>query len=167
MNEIDNSKIQDTDISLGLFLETLATAKDLPLVFHYDGRSVKGGYHVTEVKAGQFAALDCGGQSGKLDRDLRTAMGYRTHMLAAKFAAIISKVSEQVKFDGSAKLTFELSDGVQPIQLYEAAYPSLCAGRVLIELAARQASFKPRNRWLAEEAIKTAACCGPSSQKSA
>lgn len=142
MNEIDNSKIQDTDISLGLFLGTLATAKDLPLVFHYDARSVKGRYHVTE--AGQFAALDCGANPERWteiyvqlwDND----EGNRTHMLAGKFAAIISKVSEHVKFSGSAKLTFEVSDGVRPMQLYQAAYPSLRGDHVLIELAAPQES---------------------------
>lgn len=36
-------------------------------------------------------------------------------MLAGKFAAIIRKVSEHVQLDGSAKLTFELSDGVLPM----------------------------------------------------
>ena len=30
------------------------------LVFSYDGRDVLSGYHVTEVKAGRFASLDCG-----------------------------------------------------------------------------------------------------------
>jgi len=171
MNAIDNSKIQRTDINLGLLLETLATAKDLPLVFHYDGRPVKGGYHVTEVKAGQFAALDCGAnpeawteifvQLWDIDED------DRTHMPAGKFAAIIRKVSEHVKLDGSAKLTFEVSDGVRPMQLYQAAYPNLRAGQVHIELAARPASCKPRDRWLAEETGKGVTCCGPSSQKSA
>jgi hypothetical protein len=60
MDAIDNSKMQDRDISLGPLLDFLAGAKDLPLVFNYDGRPVKPGYHVTEVKAGEFAALDCG-----------------------------------------------------------------------------------------------------------
>ena len=107
MNAIDNSKIQSADISLGLLLETLAPAKDLPLVFHYDGRPVKGGYHVTEVKVGQFSALDCGAnpeawteifvQLWDIDED------DRTHMAAGKFAAIIRKVSEHMKLDGSAR----------------------------------------------------------------
>lgn len=166
MNAIDNSKIQSTDINLGLLLETLSTAKDLALVFHYDGRPVKGGYHVTEVKAGQFAALDCGAnpeswteifvQLWDIDED------GRTHMPAGKFAAIVRKVSEHVRLDGSAKLTFEISDGVQPMQLYQAAYPSLRAGQVHIELAPRPASCKPRDRWLAEQANATTTCCGPS-----
>lgn len=97
MNAIDNSKISSEDISLGLLLDTLAGAKDLPLVFHYDGRPVKAGYHVTEVKAGHFSALDCGAnpeawseifvQLWDIDED------GRTHMPGGKFSAIIRKVS--------------------------------------------------------------------------
>ncbi|WP_244471174.1 DUF6428 family protein, partial [Rhizobium ecuadorense] len=60
MNAIDNGKIQEDDISLGLLLNTLDGERDAPLVFYYDGRPVKPGYHITEVKAGQFSALDCG-----------------------------------------------------------------------------------------------------------
>lgn len=43
-------------------LDIIDGVRDLPLIFSYDGRPVKGGYHVTEVKAGQFAALDCGAE---------------------------------------------------------------------------------------------------------
>ena len=48
------------DITIGGLLGFLAAHTDKPLVFFYGGRPVKAGYHVTEVKAGQFAALDCG-----------------------------------------------------------------------------------------------------------
>jgi hypothetical protein len=61
MNAMDKPLLE-TDISLGRLLDTIDSVRDLPLVFSYDGRSVKGGYHVTEVKAGQFAALDCGAE---------------------------------------------------------------------------------------------------------
>ncbi|TDW26672.1 hypothetical protein EV128_1132 [Rhizobium azibense] len=169
MNAIDNSKMQDRDISLGLLLDFLAGAKDLPLVFHYDGRPVKPGYHVTEVKAGEFAALDCGAnpeawreifiQLWDIDED------DRTHMPAGKFHAIIRKVTEHVKLDGSARLTFEVSDGVRPMQLYCAAMPALVGGMVHVELAPRPASCKPRERWLKEEARKTEACCRPTHGK--
>ncbi len=43
-----------------MLLDTLAGAKDVPLVFHYDGHPVKAGFYVTEVEAGHFSALDCG-----------------------------------------------------------------------------------------------------------
>jgi hypothetical protein len=42
-------------------------------------------------------------------------------MSAGKFHAIIRKVTEHVKLDCSARLTFEVSDDVRPMQLYCAA----------------------------------------------
>ncbi len=96
MNAID--KTVSTGISLGHLLDVLAVAPDAPLVFNYDGNAVRPGYHVTGVKAGMFSALDCGPnpeawseifvQVWDIDED------GRTHMPAAKFAAIIRKVSD-------------------------------------------------------------------------
>lgn len=170
MNAIDNSKMQKDDISLGELMSILTGAKDSPVVFHYDGHPVKPGYHVTEVKAGQFSALDCGAnpeawseifiQLWDIDED------DRTHMPAGKFHAIIRKVTEHVKLDDSAKLTFEVSDGIQPMQLYCASMPTLRAGAVHVELSARPASCKPRDRWLAEQQAAAQSCCGPSTGKS-
>jgi len=73
-------------------------------------------------------------------------------------------VPEHLKLDGSAKLTFEVSDGVRPIQLYCAAPPALRSGAVHVDLVPRPASCKPRDRWLAEENHKASACCGPAQQ---
>lgn len=169
MNVIDNSQFSVTDVTLGVLLEALAARPQLPLVFHYDGAPVRGGYHITEVKAGQFSALDCGAnpeawseifvQLWDIDED------GRTHMTAGKFAAIVRKVSEHVALDGSAKLTFEVSDGIRPMQLYCAAAPALRDDALHVELAPRPASCKPRDRWLASqvEAVP-AACCAPSAQ---
>jgi hypothetical protein len=168
MNAIDKSL--SFDISLGTLLEALAASPDLPLAFRYDGRLVKPGYHVTEVKAGQFSALDCGANPEAWSEifvqlwDIEE--GDRTHMRAGKFAAIIRKVSEHLKLDGSAKLTFEVSDGVRPMQLYCASSPTISEGAIHIDLVPRAASCKPRDRWLAEQAefqsqARAAACCGP------
>lgn len=172
MNAIDNSKVQEDDISLGLLLSALAGARGSPLIFYCDGRPVKPGYHVTEVKVGQFSALDCGANPEAWTEifiqlwDIEE--GERTHMPAGKFYAIIRKVTEHVKLDDSAKLTFEVSDGVQPMQLYRAAMPMLRAGAVHVELSPRPASCKPRDRWLAEQQAQScraptaggSACCG-------
>lgn len=163
MNAIDNSKIRNDDISLGELMSALSGARDSPLIFYYDGRPVKPGYHVTEVKAGQFSALDCGAnpeawseifiQLWDIEED------DRTHMPAGKFHAIIRKVTEHVKLDDTARLTFEVSDGLQPMQLHCASLPTLRAGAVHVELSPRAASCKPRDRWLAEQE-KAASCCG-------
>jgi hypothetical protein len=154
------------DITLGDLLSVLDTEAERPLVFFYDGRPVKHGYHVTEVKAGQFAALDCGAnpeawteifvQLWDVDEDARQ------HMAAGKFAKIIRKVSEHVGLDGSAKLTFEVSDGVVPMALYRAAAPEILEGEVHVALSARPSSCKPRDRWLKEQQAtqQATSCCG-------
>ncbi|MBX4929098.1 DUF6428 family protein [Rhizobium binae] len=166
MNAVDNNNMQAEEISLGLLLDALSGNKEAPLVFHYEGRPVKPGYHITEVKAGQFSALDCGANPEAWNEifiqlwDIEE--GGRTHMPAGKFHAIVLKVSEHVQLDASAKLTFEVSDGVRPMQLYSAAMPVLRGGAVHVALSPRPASCKPRDRWLAEESRKAAACCGPS-----
>ncbi|MDO3431375.1 DUF6428 family protein [Rhizobium sp. CBN3] len=166
MNAID--KTLSADITLGHLLDSLGAAPDAPLVFYYDGRAVKAGYHVTEVKAGQFSALDCGAnpeawseifvQLWDIDED------EPTHMPAGKFAAIIRKVSDHVRLEPSAKLTFEVSDGEKPMALYCAASPQLHGGSFQVVLNARPSSCKPRDRWLAEEKAKTS-CCGSSSSQ--
>lgn len=168
MNAIDNSMTGTQDISLGDLMSVLSQAKELPLVFHYDGWPVKAGYHVTEVKAGQFSALDCGANPEAWHEIFIQLWdidgGERTHITAGKFQAIVQKVTEYVALDGTAKLTFEISDGVRPMQLYFASAPTIQAGTVHVELQPRSASCKPRDRWLAESTA-VSACCGPETSK--
>ena len=49
------------DITIGALLDGCDRHAASPLVFSCEGRAIRPGYHVTEVKAGDFAALDCGG----------------------------------------------------------------------------------------------------------
>jgi len=72
-----------TDLTIGDLLGVLASHKDKPLVFRYGGRPVKPGYHVTEVKAGQFSALDCGAKSRILVGNLHPALGRRRRRTGA------------------------------------------------------------------------------------
>lgn len=167
MTAID--KAVSSDITLGELLDGLAAAPDTPLVFVYDGHPVKTGYHVTEVKAGAFSALDCGAnpeawsemfvQLWDIDED------GRSHMPAGKFSAIIRKVSDHVRLDPAAKLTFEVSDGNRPMALYCASSPRLTEGRFEVALAARPSSCKPRDRWLMEQATAANSCCGPATTR--
>ena len=153
------------DISIGTLLAGLAAHKEKALVFTYGGRTIRPGYHVTEVKAGHFAALDCGANAeswSEIFIQLLDGHEERLHMPAGKFSAIIRKVTEHVALDLTAKLTFEVSDGVRPMELYCASLPTLSGNDVIVELAPRPASCKPRDRWLEEQ--KTAnACCAASS----
>jgi hypothetical protein len=173
-----NCELQSPPTALSdgiLMADLLAFLKDhpnLPLVFLYGGREVKPGYHVTEVKAGHFSALDCGANPeawAELFVQLWDVQdGDRTHMHANKFSAIIGKVADHVSLDYAAKLTFEVSDGVVPMQLYQASAAQLRNGRIDVSLIPRVSSCKPRDRWLAtqtettsgkESATSATRCC--------
>lgn len=157
------SMLGPADVTIDALLGVLAAHKEKPLVFFYDGRAIQPGYHVTEVKAGLFAALDCGANPEAWSEIFVQLWDVneddRAHMPAGRFSAIIGKVTEHVGLDHPAKLTFEVSDGVRPMQLYRAALPEIVAGSVHVELSPRPASCKPRDRWL-EEQRKASACCG-------
>ena len=161
----NTSRSAPDDITLGEMLDELSRHPAKPLVFSYAGRSVKPGYHVTEVKAGQFASLDCGANpeswSEIFVQLLDVNDGGRTHMPAGKFAAIIRKVAERVPLDPGARLTFEISDGIEPMQLHRASLPVAFDGEVRVLLSPRPATCKPRDGWLPEESRPEAAgCCG-------
>jgi hypothetical protein len=168
MLTLDKTEISQADISLGALLAALDDRPELPLVFHYAGRPIRGGYHITEVKAGQFSALDCGANPEAWSEifvqlwDVEDDQ--RSHMKASKFAAIIRKVSEHVGLDSTAKLTFEVSDGVRPMQLFSADNPRVDGQVMNIDLGPRPASCKPRDRWLAEKQASAAPCCGTSTK---
>lgn len=149
------------EISAQSLLETLARHKDKKLVFAYDGRDVRPSYHVTEVKTGSFRALDCGANAERWNETFIQLWDIeeenRGHMPVSKFLAIIGKVGEAVGFDADAKLTFEVSDGVKPMQIYRAERMDI-GDEVRVTLSPRPSSCKPRDRWLAEQTAS--ACCG-------
>lgn len=153
------------DLTLGELLAVIDANSDLALIFHYGGQAVKPGYHVTEVKAGQFAALDCGAQPESWTEIFVQLWdvdeGGRSHMKASKFARIIRMVSEHIGLDGQVRLTFEASDGIAPIQLHRAALPVVDGAALHVALSPRAASCKPRDRWLKESgsAPSPSPCC--------
>ncbi|MGE3992563.1 DUF6428 family protein [Pseudorhodoplanes sp.] len=154
------------EITAAGLLETLADHKEKALVFNYEGLDVKPSYHVTEVKSGSFNALDCGAnpeswhetfiQLWDIDEE------HRGHMPVGKFLGIMKKVSDSVPLSPEAKLTFEVSDGVKPMQLYKADKTLIDGGIVRVLLSARPSSCKPRDRWLDEQ---NASPCAPKSSQ--
>jgi hypothetical protein len=156
------------EISAAALLQTLAQHAGKPLIFSYEGRDVLPGYHVTEVKTGAFQALDCGANHESWREifiqlwDVPPEDGCG-HLAVGKFLAIIRKVADAVPFDAAARLTFEVRDGRRAMQLYYASGITHGNDAVWIELTARPASCKPRDRWLAEQAAASA-CCAPRTQ---
>ncbi|MDO9413069.1 MAG: DUF6428 family protein [Pseudolabrys sp.] len=157
------------EVSAQSLLDRLAGHTEKSLIFFYEGRDVRPSYHVTEVKTGTFRGLDCGANVEHWNEtfiqlwDIEEAN--REHMRVRKFLAIIGKVGEAVGLDADAKLTFEVSDGVRPMQIYRAERIEV-ADSVRVHLSARPSSCKPRDRWLVEETARSAAsCCAPKAQK--
>ncbi|WP_342361215.1 DUF6428 family protein [Terrarubrum flagellatum] len=168
MIESDKREIPElqasNDLPLGALLDLFSAHAGAPLVFNYQGRSVKPGYHVTEVKAGRFEGLDCGANPEAWSEVFVQLWDVdesgRTHMPAGKFAAIIGKVAAHTPLDPAAKLTFEVSDGVRPIALHRAASARLAGDAIHVALEPRAASCKPRDRWL-EAQSTLSGCCAP------
>lgn len=159
--------VDPADISIGELLAHISRHGSKPIVFTYDGRVTRPGFHVTEVKSAQFSALDCEANPESWTEIFVQLWDVNEdgHCLTAgKFAAIIRKVTEHVALDGTARLTFEVSDGVAPMQLYRAALPDVTGGEVHIALSPRPASCKPRDRWLAQKQQASACCAGAQPQ---
>jgi hypothetical protein len=155
---------ESNELTLELLLGSLASHKERPLIFTYDGQRVKPGYHVTEVKAGHFDALDCGANPESWTEvfvQLWDVDGDGPHMNAGKFSGIISKVSERVDLDQAAKLSFEVSDGIRPMQIHHAGKVEIVGQEIHVALKARPASCKPLDRALETER-KAQTCCAPS-----
>jgi hypothetical protein len=153
--------LHPAELSAQSVLDTLAGHKDKGLVFHYGGRDVLPGYHVTEVKTGSFRGLDCGANTESWNETFIQLWDVpedsRAHMPIWKFLTILRKVSDAVGFDPDARLTFEVSNGIVAMQLYRAE--RIEAGEIVrVHLSPRPASCKPRDRWL-EQTTKQA-CCG-------
>jgi hypothetical protein len=179
--------IAGSEPTTGGLLDSLRSHRALPLVFAYADRRTRAGYHVTEVKSGRFAALDCGANPEAWTEtfiqvwDVPGEPGSRM-MSVGKFLAIMDKVARDVGFDSASRLTFECGDDLGVIGLYAVESISLDADGVLVSLSPRHASCKPRDRWfenngvakpvrlteadaVAEEAVRKAVsgcCSGPS-----
>lgn len=159
-------KGSSNEITARDLLVVLARLPDSPLLFIYDGATIRPGYHVTEVKTGRFTSLDCGANAEAWTEtfiqlwDIDEAD--RSHMTAGKFTAIIDKVAKLSALDPDTKLTFEVSDGEQAMRLFKAANLQIDDHRVVVSLGQRPASCKPRDRWLSDTPA-TPSCCAPAS----
>ena len=160
--------VSGNEVSAASLLDTLGAHRQRTLIFNYEGRDVLPGYHVTEVKTGAFQALDCGANFESWHETFIQLWDIapedeRRFMPVGKFLSIIGKVAAQVPFDPNAKLTFEVSDGSQPIQLYRVSRVEVADEIVRVMLSRRPASCKPRDRWLEQQ--QAAACCAPNASE--
>ncbi|WP_162861311.1 DUF6428 family protein [Muricoccus nepalensis] len=152
------------DASFGAVLDALAPHGSRRLVISYDGRLVQPGYHVTEVKAGSFVTLDCGGNPDAWQEtilqveDLPASVENPNHMEVGKFLAILEKVAVRVSLQRESRLTFEVGPPGRPMQVFDVEIIRIEATQAVIELGPRPAICKPRHRAEQETAKASSAC---------
>lgn len=151
------------DGTLGALLDALAPQAGKALVIEYGGRRIGPGYHVTEVKAGSFVALDCGGnpdhwQETILQVEDLPGRDGRTFMAAAKFRSILGTVAARIDLAPGARLTFEVGPPGEPMQVFNVETLDSDAEHVVLYLAARPAICKPRYRAASAAPVP---CCSP------
>src|SRR5689334_14089145 len=119
--------IFNSDTSLGAVLAALVPHGGKNLIIAYDdGSLVQTGYHVTEVKAGSFVTLDCGGnpdawQETVLQVEDIPAENEDKVMTVGKFRSILAAVDGKIRLNSDARLTIEVSRPNQPMRIYDVA----------------------------------------------
>ncbi|MBB5696504.1 DUF6428 family protein [Muricoccus pecuniae] len=156
-----------SDASLGALLDALRPYGSRQLVISYDGRRTQPGYHVTEVKAGSFLTLNCGGNPDAWQEtilqveDLPASAEKPDHMEVGKFLSILEKVAARVSLQPGSRLTSEVGPPGRPMQIFDVEAIRIEAAGVVVELGPRPAICKPRHR-AEQEAKAASACCAPS-----
>jgi hypothetical protein len=154
------------DTSLAAVLSALSGHDDLPLAIQYGDRIARRGYHITEVKAGAFVTLDCGGNPDAWQEtilqveDLPAGEAERP-MTAGKFRRILAEVDAKVRLNGDARLTVEIGRPDDPMQVFDVAGIVVGDTELSLRLDPRAAICKPRHRAQIEQA--QSACCTPKS----
>lgn len=101
------------------FLDQLIPHDQLPLRWRAGDAAVPGGYHVTEIKATEVHAVDCGGSTGRWDETVLQVLppagaGDEPSMTVAKFLAIYARVSQALTLSDGAHVRVEYGPIGQP-----------------------------------------------------
>jgi hypothetical protein len=158
-------EVEDT---LGAVLQRLQGHDEATLSIVYGDRQVQSGYHVTEVKAGSFQTLDCGGNPDAWQETVLQVEDIpgegKPQMTAGKFASILGQVDRKVRLNHHARLTIEIGRPGEAMRVFDVADISVQDDRTVLTLGVRAAICKPRHR--AQKAEATA-CCAPAAKASA
>ncbi|MFT3987460.1 DUF6428 family protein [Aestuariivirga sp.] len=137
--------------SVAAVLDTLGHDGERPLLIEYAGRTIQPGYHVTEVKAGSFVTLDCGGAPDGWNEtvlqveDLPLEASGRP-MTARRFKAILAKAASMLELDMASRMTFEVGRPDEAMRIFDVRSVRAEPTAVWISLAPRPAVCKPRHR---------------------
>ncbi len=149
-------------LSLSDVLEALAGNAEKVLDVQTMDGMIGEGYHITEVKAGAFTTVDCGGNPDQWNETVLQIedrpLSDGRQMTAGKFAAIVSAVQKKVILDGDARLTIEEGPTGVPMRVHDVTAVLEGVESVTLVLSPRNALCKPQHR---EEVAGASACCAP------
>lgn len=169
-NTSPNLDAVQPDSSLASVLAALTSHEDKELQIIYGQRRTQRGYHVTEVKAGSFVALDCGSnadawQETVLQVEDIPLQGGSHAMTVGKFRNILAQVDKKVRLNGDARVTVEIGLPGEPMQVFDVAGVGVDGDVVTMQLGPRPAICKPRHR-AAAQAAAASSCCSSSASSS-
>jgi Family of unknown function (DUF6428) len=143
------------------FIAQLRDARSKQVVFvNEEGRTIHGGYHLTELKAATFDTVDCGAQKNHWNETIVQLWVPENEesnefMAAKKFLSIYDQVSGMIALDPEAEIRFEYGDEDFPPSHYHVGEITEDKRTIRVELLPPQATCKARDR-----REQGAACCG-------
>ena len=148
------------------FIAALRKAPDYRLIFENDAAdAVRAGYHLTEIKAAHFDAVDCGSQTNQWHETIvQLWVPADTHdddeyMTAGKFLRIFDKVTSMIPLQLESEIRVEYGDENFFPSLYHVEAVTGENGDTRVLLVPPATTCKARDRRLAEAEIR--ACCQP------
>ena len=143
------------------FISRLREAPAKQLVFTDSGdATIHGGYHLTELKAASFDAVDCGAQKNRWNETIvqlwvPEEQENGEFMTAAKFLSIYDKVARLISLDVTAEIRFEYGDENFPPSDYKVEKISENEAELRVQLRLPRTTCKARDR-----RELGAGCCG-------
>ena len=134
------------------FISRLRDAPAKKLVFtNSDGTTIHSGYHLTELKAASFDAVDCGAQKNQWNETIAQLWVPEEEktgelMTAAKFLSIYDKVARLISLDMTAEIRFEYGDENFPPSDYYVEKISENEAELRVQLRLPQTMCKARDR---------------------
>lgn len=147
----------DTATARG-FLAELRANLTTPLMFTLpNGQTIPEGYHLTELKAVNVNAMDCGGQADAWSETIIQLWSAPEgepgrQMTGKKFLEITDQVLKVVAVNMDANLKIEYGLGTEPAAHYRVGSLTLEAGILNANLEPLPVSCKARDRWVAAQA---------------
>lgn len=150
------------------FIQTLAQYPEQPLLFEFrPGETVKGGYHVTEIKNATFETIDCGNSLHSWTEVILQVwepegiQPGRAPMSTGKFLKIWGIVDSRIPLNQDAEIRIEYGDAQQLTSVYHVDSLHATDKGILVQMTPPRTLCKPRELLgtLQGFANESAGCC--------